>query len=66
VVAVIDSPFICPSCGERTDSLHQGYCWPCLHHRQDAHLLHIAAHDRWQRMSPAEREREIRDAASRG
>lgn len=55
--------FDCPQCGEPTETLHEGYCEECRDERQAALDLHNAQYDRWQRMTDAERDREIREAA---
>jgi NMD protein affecting ribosome stability and mRNA decay len=60
-----DSCLVCPSCGYLVDQLHEGYCRDCLQHRHDAHLLDVHQRERWARMSPAERDREISDAVRR-
>lgn len=61
-----DSCMVCPSCGHLVAQLHEGYCRECLEHRHDAHLRHIYEQQEWDRLSPAERDRRIRDAMRRG
>lgn len=53
----------CPQCGEPTELFCEGVCEPCCKANQAALDLHNAQYDRWQKMSAAERDREIRRAA---
>ena len=52
----------CPQCGEMTEFFHEGYCEACCSENQAALDQHNAAFDRWQSLSDAEREAEIRGA----
>ena len=52
----------CPQCGEPTDEFREGYCVPCCEANQAALDLHNATFDRWKRMTPEQREAEIRAA----
>lgn len=53
----------CPQCGEATERMHEGYCEPCCQENQAALDLHNATYDRWQSMTNAERDDEIRRAS---
>lgn len=54
--------FICPRCGEPTETLHEGYCRECCEEGRRALDLHNITFDRWERMSDAQRWDEIRRA----
>jgi predicted DNA-binding transcriptional regulator YafY len=54
--------FNCPQCGDAVEQLCEGYCEPCLEARQNELFAHLFALDRWERMSDAGRDAEIRDA----
>lgn len=54
--------FYCPACGEGTDTLYDGYCEPCREDRQARLHAHNFHYDRWQKLSPAQRDAEIKAA----
>lgn len=54
--------FHCPQCGEDTNELPEGYCPECGKENQRVLHEHNLGFDRWQRLSPAQREAEIRNA----
>lgn len=51
---------VCPACGLDADEFAEGVCVPCRDERQAALDLHNAEHDRWERLTPAQRDAEIR------
>lgn len=55
--------FVCPKCGEETETLHEGYCEPCREEGQRALDEHNANYGRWMTLSDRERDREIRRSA---
>jgi len=57
-----DAPFDCPACGEPTEVLVEGYCEECRDERQRELDEHNASYDRWQGMTDAQRDAEIRGA----
>ena len=54
----------CPQCGEPTQELHEGYCAECCSDNQRRLDQHNAEHDRWQRMTDAQRDAAIKFAAN--
>jgi hypothetical protein len=56
--------FICPQCGEDTETLREGCCEECREANQAALDRHNAEFDRWQSMTDAEREDAIRWTAN--
>ena len=52
----------CQQCGFPAWEFREGVCLDCCAENQRRLDLHNAEYDRWQRMSDAERAREIRDA----
>lgn len=52
----------CPQCGEDADQLCEGYCAECHEENYYRIMLHHAAQERWDRMTDAQKDREIRDA----
>ena len=56
------SEIVCPQCGEPTSLLCEGYCEPCRDANQAELDLHNAEFDAWERLSPKEREEQIRKA----
>jgi|GEM_PF-974907 len=57
-----DEHFDCPQCGEATGTLYEGCCEPCRTGNQAALDDHNFQHDRWARLSGAERDAEIKQA----
>jgi hypothetical protein len=53
---------LCPQCGGLTPELHEGLCHPCFGRNQAELDRHIAEFDRWERLTPAQRDDEIRNA----
>lgn len=58
----IHSMFSCPQCGGETYRLHEGVCADCWEDNQRRLDLHNAEHNRWAKMSDAERSVEIKRA----
>ena len=58
-------PCHCPQCGEDTETLHEGYCAECCDGNQRRLDAHNAGFDRWERMTDAQRDEEIKAAARR-
>lgn len=52
----------CSDCGEPTEVFVEGYCAECHEKRQQQLDAHHARFARWSRLTPAQREQEIRDA----
>ena len=53
----------CPQCGSFTPELHEGYCHPCLARNQAELDRHNAEFDRWEKLTPDQREAEIKWAS---
>lgn len=52
----------CPQCGEPTEDLHEGYCAECCKENQRLLDHYNASFDRWEAMTDAQRDAEIRTA----
>jgi NMD protein affecting ribosome stability and mRNA decay len=52
----------CPACGELADEFEEGVCVECRDARQAALDEHNARFDWWESLTPAERNRQIREA----
>ncbi len=57
--------YICPQCEADTPTLNEGCCEDCRHSNQQELDLHNAEFDRWEKLSGAQRDAEIRDAMRR-
>lgn len=55
--------FNCPQCGEKTETLYEGYCEECRDERQNALNEHNAMFDFWEKCTDAEKDFYIRSAA---
>lgn len=53
----------CNTCGWDADEFREGHCIHCWRDRQNALGVHNARFDRWERLTDAQREREIREAS---
>lgn len=53
----------CPQCGEPTPSLYEGYCAECCAENQRSLDAHNAGFDRWERMTDAQRDADIKRAS---
>lgn len=53
----------CPQCGSLTPELHEGCCHPCLARNQVELDFHNAEFDRWEKLTSAQREAEIKWAS---
>lgn len=54
--------FICPQCGDDTETLHEGYCERCRTANQLELNGHIAQVEAWDRLTDEERRARIRAA----
>lgn len=55
-----DTLDLCPQCGQPTAELPDGVCQDCAEDNHHQLLLHILRAERWAKLTPAQREAEIR------